>query len=253
MAERAAQRRHGQEDQEARRAEPPRHRRPEGQQPDRVQDEVRPAAVQQRVGDQRPGLGGAAPHQLPREAEALHQVGVAGIRGQPLRQGRDRVDPEQRREAGREEGQFVNESVLPHPPRAQGVQSRQRQDHGDDHEGHVEDRLAILRVQGWFHGGRSLCPDASARRTIRGALSREPQHCPGESLAQVESGAKKGESPKTLPVTRRCASKRRAGLATPLHLALSQFTRSTQEPRSTAKDAGGPCSPSRPDATSTPR
>jgi hypothetical protein len=111
---------HGRECQEAQEAEAPGDRAAEGEQPDAVDDEVRPAAVQRRVGDERPRIrrDAAGKH------EALQQVGAVA----------DRKEGEQQQDLG------VLLGVQHH--RAQQVDDDERRGETRHRPRHVQNRLA---------------------------------------------------------------------------------------------------------------
>ena len=119
---RARRRRHRKEREKPQRAEPPRHRAAERQQPHRIDAEMGPVGMDQRIGDEGPNLGAEAA----RQRAAEHDRGVVARAGMK-----------------REAEQELDVLIVAEQQRAHGMNERQQCQHRDDDRRNVEQRFAF--------------------------------------------------------------------------------------------------------------
>ena len=112
----ARRRRHREERDEAQRAEPPRHRAAERQQPNRVDAEMSPVGMDQRIGDEGPNLG----------AEAARQRAVEHRRAIVARGDEGKAD------------QKLDVLIVAEQQRAHAMNERQQRQHDEHDRGDIE-------------------------------------------------------------------------------------------------------------------
>ena len=145
---------------EARGAEAARHRRPERQQPHRIDGEMHGVAVDERVGDEGPDIR--------RPSTGKHAV-------------RQRVVVAHRNE--REGRQQLAILLVRQPIGAQQMHEHARHDGADDHGRHIEDRFGALGHAGSPMGpgrDRGSCPPGQACRVDAGTSLRRRCTLPGK-------------------------------------------------------------------------
>ena len=149
VRQRAQDRCHSHEDQKPHRAEAPRDRRPEGYEPDGVEQDVRPRAVQKGVGQERPQHCSAAHRaQFPHRLRLLERGGV-GFRAD--QEGDRPCRPVGNGQPPGHESQVANDEILERRTRPGecGIERHQKDRQNDDDRGDIEHRLA--RPASRFH------------------------------------------------------------------------------------------------------
>ena len=145
MRERAGDcgRRH--EQKKPRRAEPARDRRSERDQPDAIQQHMRPRPVHKGVGQHRPRLGAAAQHLQFPDLSRLLERGRVGVR--PLEQIDQPIRPDGDGQPAWNEGVIPDDPVLDrHRRPVEGrIDADENGDEAKDHNGRIEHRFAAAR------------------------------------------------------------------------------------------------------------
>ena len=132
MGQRAGDGGEGEEGEKARRAEPPRDRRAEGDKPDRIEQHVRPRAVHERVSQQRPRL-----RDVEAASSSVASASALGRRQRAIRS--ESLGPDR---SARGEGDQQRVLRRRREEVEDGVGADQRGDQRDDDRGNGEDRLS---------------------------------------------------------------------------------------------------------------
>ena len=142
MRKRAGDRGHRHEEQEPSRAEAARDRRPERDQPNRVEQDVGPRTVQKGISQKRPRLRAAAQHMQFPDLSRLLQRGRVGVHA--VEQINQPIWPDGDGEPARNERVIPDDPVLDRlgGPIEGGVDSDKNDDEAKDHNGRVEHRFA---------------------------------------------------------------------------------------------------------------